>query len=144
MTAGVGELIVGGAGAEPLAEALRDHLSVTEGHRRLVEERLEAQDARPSHLQDTALRLGGLNLAGFLGAQPDTPVKLAGFAFAFEHLEIAAYELLCRVAERAGDYETAAAARAIAEEERAAATRLAGTWDAAMDTAARNLGVMAA
>ena len=132
------------AGAEPLAEALRDHLSVTEGHRRLVEERLEAQDAGPSHLQDTTLRLGGLNLAGFLGAQPDTPVKLAGFAFAFEHLEIAAYELLCRVAERAGDSETAAAAHAIAEEERAAATRLAETWDAAMDAALRNLGVWAA
>ena len=33
-----------------------------------------------------------------LRAQPNTPAKLAGFAFAFEHLEIAAYELLRRVA----------------------------------------------
>jgi ferritin-like metal-binding protein YciE len=54
------------------------------------------------------MRIGGLNIGAFLGAQPDTPAKLAGFAFAFEHLEIAAYELLSRVAQRAGETETVA------------------------------------
>jgi len=43
------------------------------------------------------LRIGGVNLGAFFGAQPDTPSKLAGFAFGFEHLEIAAYEQLLRV-----------------------------------------------
>jgi ferritin-like metal-binding protein YciE len=74
-----------------------------------------------------------VNLGGFFGAQPDTPAKLAGFAYAFEHLEVAAYELLARVAERAGDAETVAVARRIADEERAAAERIAATWDAAVD-----------
>ena len=55
-------------------------------------ERLHARDARPSRFQNTALRLGAVNLGVFFAAQPDTPVKLGGFAFAFEHLEIAAYE----------------------------------------------------
>ena len=32
---------------------------------------------------------GCLNLGAFFSAQPDTPAKLAGFAFAFAHLEIA-------------------------------------------------------
>lgn len=35
-----------------------------------------------------------------MAAQPDTPPKLAGFAYALEHLEIGSYELLRRVAER--------------------------------------------
>jgi hypothetical protein len=39
------------------------------------------------------------------------------------------------VAERAGDADTIAVAQRIADEERAAADRIAGTWDAAMDTA---------
>jgi ferritin-like metal-binding protein YciE len=121
------------AGAAPLADALRDHASETEVHRGLVEGRLAARGARPSRLQDTALRVGGLNVAGFFAAQPDTPVKLAGFAFAFEHLEVAAYELLCRVADRAADSATVVMARRIVEEERAAAERIASTWDAAMD-----------
>jgi ferritin-like metal-binding protein YciE len=90
------------------------------------------------------MRIGGLNVGAFFGAQPDTPAKLAGFAFAFEHLEIAAYELLRRVALRAGDPETAAVAERILPEERAAAARIADTWDAAMDAALRKLGVQTA
>jgi ferritin-like metal-binding protein YciE len=137
------KLAPGIAGADPLADALRDHASETETHRTLVEERLEAHGARPSRLEDTALRVGGLNIAGFFAAHPDTPVKVAGFAFAFEHLEIAAYELLRRVADRAADSATVAATQRIVEQERAAAERLAGTWDVVMDAALEKLGVAA-
>jgi ferritin-like metal-binding protein YciE len=122
------------AGFDQLASIFRDHLEQTHEQRRLVEERLNAHDAKPSRFQNTGMRIGAINLGGFFGAQPDTPVKLAGFAFAFEHLEIAAYELLARVAERAGDAETVAIAHRIADEERSAAERIAGTWDEAMDT----------
>jgi ferritin-like metal-binding protein YciE len=131
------------AGAEPLAAAFRDHHAETREHRRLVEERLQAHEARPSRLQDAALRVGGLNVAAFFAAQPDTPIKLAGFAYAFEHLEIAGYELLRRVAERAVDAETASAAARIADEERAAAQRICGLWDVAMDAALEKVGVAA-
>jgi ferritin-like metal-binding protein YciE len=132
------------AGADALADAFREHASETEVHRRLVEERLKAHDARASRLQDTALRIGGLNVAGFFAAQPDTPIKLAGFAFAFEHLEIAAYELLSHVADRAADPDTVAMTRRIAEEEGAAADRIASTWEVAMDAALEKLGVVSA
>lgn len=122
------------AGFDQLAAVFRDHLEETREQRRLVEGRLAAYDAKPSRFQNTALRIGGLNIGGFFGAQPDTPLKLAGFAFAFEHLEIAAYELLRRVAERADDPDTAAVAERIADEERRAAERVASTWDSAVDT----------
>jgi ferritin-like metal-binding protein YciE len=122
-------------GFEALADIFRDHLEETREQQRLVEERLRTNDARPSRLQDTAMRIGGLNIGAFFTAQPDTPPKLAGFAFAFEHLEIAAYELLRRIAERAGDPETVAIADRILVEERRAAGRIAESWDAAIDAA---------
>ena len=122
------------AGFDQLAEVFRDHLEETHEQRRLVEERLRAYHASPSRFQNAGMRIGGANIGAFFAAQPDTPAKLAGFAFAFEHLEIAAYELLRRIAERAGDTETVAVALRIAGEERAAAERIAGTWDAAIDT----------
>src|SRR5579884_4058364 len=111
-------------GVEELAHAFEEHLGQTERHRELIEQRLEARGGSPSSLKDAALRLGALNLGMFFKAQPDTPAKLAGFAYAFEHLEVAAYELLKRVAAKAGDEETVAAAEAILFEERAAAAKV--------------------
>jgi ferritin-like metal-binding protein YciE len=127
------------AGLDQLAQVFREHLEETREQLRLVEARLEAHDARPSRFQSTALRLGGANLGAFFAAQPDTPMKLAGFAYAFEHLEIASYELLSRVAERAGDTETVSVATQISGEERAAAERIAATWDTAVDAALAKL-----
>jgi ferritin-like metal-binding protein YciE len=57
-----------------------------------------------------------------------------------EQTEIAAYELLCRVAERAGDTDTADAGRRILANERETADKLAGTWDPATDLALREAG----
>ena len=72
---------------------------------------------------------------------PDTPGKLAAFAYAFEHLEIGGYEQLKRVAERAGDTETAATADTILTEERAAAKKIAGSFDEAAKVALEEQGV---
>jgi ferritin-like metal-binding protein YciE len=116
---------------DALAEVFREHLEQTREHQRLVDERLAAHDARPSRFQAGAMRAGALNLGTFFKAQPDTPAKLAGFAYAFEALEAGAYELLARVARRAGDEETAQVAERILAEERIAAERVASTWDAA-------------
>jgi ferritin-like metal-binding protein YciE len=127
------------AGVPELADVLTEHLEETRGHKRLLEDRLRAHDAKPSRFENTALGIGGANLGAFFAAQPDTPVKLAGFAYAFEHLEIAAYELLRRVAERAADPETAAAAEQILVDERRAAEQVAATWDAAVDVVLGNL-----
>jgi UDP-glucose 4-epimerase len=114
---------------EHLEAAFRDHLEETERHRERIAGLLEERGARPSLIKDTVLKGGGLNLSAFFGAQPDSTTKLAGFAFAFEHLEVAAYELLLRVAARAGDEGVVAAAEEILAEERAAAERVAASWD---------------
>jgi ferritin-like metal-binding protein YciE len=126
---------------EPLADLFRAHLGQTRDQQALVEERLAAHDSGPSRFQNVALRIGGLNTGAFFKAQPDTPAKLAGFAFAFEHLEIAAYELLRRMADHAGDAMTAQAAERIIAEERAMAEQVEATWDAAVDAALRAAGV---
>lgn len=120
---------------DALRDALTHHLGETEGHLELVERRLDERGAAPSALKDAALRLGALNWGAFFGAQPDTPAKLAGFAYAVENLEVAAYELLLRVAHRAGDGETMAHAESILAEEKAAAESVADQWQVAMAVA---------
>jgi ferritin-like metal-binding protein YciE len=114
---------------EELAVAFRDHLEETQRHRERIAILLDERGARPSLVKDAMLKAGGLNLSAFFGAQPDSTTKLAGFAFAFEHLEIAAYELLQRVAARAGDEGVVAVAEEILAEERRAAERVAESWD---------------
>ncbi|HEX2264806.1 MAG TPA: DUF892 family protein [Solirubrobacterales bacterium] len=126
---------------EVLAAALAHHLEETEGHLAKIERRLDDRGATPSAIKDAMLRLGALNWGGFFGAQPDTPAKLAGFAYAFEALEEGAYELLMRTARRAGDDATVAMAERIAAQERSAAERVASTWDAAVEAALEAQGV---
>jgi ferritin-like metal-binding protein YciE len=121
------------AGADELATAFEEHLVQTRHHSELIESRLRARDASRSVVKDAALRLGALNLGMFLGAQADTPPKLAAFAYAFEHLEIGSYELLKRVAARVEDAETIAAADEILLQERAAAARIHDLFEHALE-----------
>jgi ferritin-like metal-binding protein YciE len=118
-----------------LKKVFSDHLDETRVQQAAVRARIDARGERPSRFKSVLLRVGGVNLGGFFGAQPDTPAKLAGFAFAFEHLEVAAYEQLQRVARRAGDDETARVAQRIAGEERAAAAAIRARFDAAVEAA---------
>ena len=71
------------------------------------------------------------------------PGQAAGFAYAFEHLEIAAYEELKRVAQKAGDTETVRIAERIIAEEQAAANSIAANWDAAVDALLSAVGAVA-
>jgi ferritin-like metal-binding protein YciE len=129
------------AGEPGLARIFEEHLEETRSHQARIESRLAAHDGSPNALKDAALRVGGLNLGAFFGAQPDTPAKLAGFAFAFEHIEIGGYEQLKRVAQRVGDDETVRIVDGILVEERAAAQRIRGRFEAAVDAAIEAQGV---
>src|SRR3954468_19197069 len=120
------------AGDPGLERAFREHLTESERHEALVRERLAARDAKPSRLEDLLGGLSGKGFVLFARSQPDTPGKLATHAFSYEHLELATYDLLEKVATRAGDEATADAARRIRAEEDAMSRRIAGLWDAAV------------
>lgn len=76
----------------------------------------------PARVQAAAMRIGALNLGGFFKAESDTPVTIAGFAYALEALE--AGDLLTRIARRAGDERTAALAERVLADARAAAEQV--------------------
>src|SRR3954451_21891182 len=116
-----------------LAKAFKEHEAETERHERLVRERLEAHDAKPSRLKDAVMAVGGKGFVLFARSQPDTDGKLATHAISYEHLELASYELLMRVAQRAGDTETADVPGAILDEERAMSERLGASFDGTVD-----------
>jgi ferritin-like metal-binding protein YciE len=118
-----------------LSDAYRDHLAETREHAASVAARIEARGDAPSGLKDAAMRTGAFAWASFFEAHPDTPGKRAAFAYAFEHLEIGGYEQLKRVAERAGDESTARLAASILEEERRAASTIAGLFPHAAELA---------
>jgi ferritin-like metal-binding protein YciE len=126
-----------------LEKLFNDHLEETRAQQEIIKARLDAHDASPNKLQDAAMRLGALNMGGFFKAQPDTPAKLTGFSYAFEHLEIAGYEELKRVAAAAGDEETVRVAERIEGEERAAATAIAAHWDIALQASLESVGAVA-
>jgi ferritin-like metal-binding protein YciE len=128
------------AGDPKLAAGFREHLTETEGHERLVRELLEARGAKPSRLKDTVMALGGKGFLLFARLQPDTPGKLLAHALSYEGLEWASYELLMRVAERAGETEAVQTARRIRDEERRMIDRLEGCFDQAVEASLRDVG----
>jgi ferritin-like metal-binding protein YciE len=128
------------AGDPELERIYSEHLEETREQSNLIEKRLEARGGSTSTLKDAAMRLGALNWGTFFAAHPDTPGKLAAFAFAFEHLEIGGYELLRRVAERAGDQETVRVVERILAEERLAASRIQGAFERAANASLEAVG----
>src|SRR3954468_13302758 len=120
------------AGDPELARAFSEHLVETEEQERRVTERLEAHGADPSKLKDIAGRAGGAGMILFARSQPDTPGKLTAHAFSYEHMELAAYDLLALIADRVGDQETPDRAPSVREEEHSMAERLAACFDEAV------------
>ena len=114
-----------------LAKIFATHADETEAHEELLRERLRAHGA--GVLDGAAERAGGIGMAVFAASEPDTPAKLVAHAFSYEHMEIAAYELLRKMAEGAGDGATAAIAGQIGEEARQMAERLEDSFDLVVD-----------
>jgi ferritin-like metal-binding protein YciE len=121
---------------DPQLEALyHGHILETERHIALIEERLEAHGSSQSMLKDLAGRVSALALGGSVVAQRNTPARLVAVAYGFENFEIAWYELLRRIAERAGDPDTVAAVDTILVNERRAAEKLGASFDLALQAA---------
>lgn len=121
-------------GTPALDRLYAQHLEETNEHLHLLEQRLKSRDESTSAVKDIGMRMAALNWGAFFQAQPDTAVKLAGFSYAFEHLEIGGYELLKRVAVRAADDATVDTTETILDQERAMALRLREAFDEALDS----------
>ena len=110
-------------------KALDEHKRTTRRHVERLEERLSAHGARRS----VPRQAGGIVLSrGKVVVdllRPQKAGRNARDGFATEQMEVAAYELLERLARRAGDEETADVARQNRAEDEAMAALIARNWD---------------
>jgi UDP-glucose 4-epimerase len=109
---------------EDLKRFLATRLRESEEHAEMLRERLEVRGVESTQGKDAPLRIGGMQVGAFLAAQPDTTARLIALVSAYQHLEIAAYELLARLARRAGDRKVTGVAERILAEERVAVADL--------------------
>jgi len=124
-----------------IEQALKDHKLQTEQHAAKMEKRLRAHGASPSIVREAGGILGALMKSVVDLARPEKAGRNARDGYATEHLEIASYELLSRIAERAGDEETAAAAREILQDERQMASTIERNWDRFAELSLEEQGV---
>ena len=122
---------------------LEHHKQETEEHERRLRERLDALGAGTSTRKQaqtiaTALMKGVGDMA-----RTDKPGKNARDGYMTEHMEIAAYELLERLAKKAGDTETAEVARKNRADEQAMARKIDQSWDRFLDLTLATPGVLA-
>ncbi|HWN23066.1 MAG TPA: DUF892 family protein [Gaiellaceae bacterium] len=118
-------------------DLLEHHKVETERHSQRLRARLEARGAKPSLMREATGVLGALAKLPLDFVRGEKAGRNARDAFAAEHMEIAAYQLLERVATRAGDEETAEVARQNRAEEEAMARRLDEHWDTFADLSLR-------
>jgi ferritin-like metal-binding protein YciE len=124
-----------------ILDALEHHKMQTQGHSDRMAMRLEAHGAEPSTVKQIGGVLGALAKLPLDFVRGEKAGRNARDGYATEHLEIASYELLRRVAEKAGDEETAQAAREIIEEEKAMAKLIDGNWDRCVELSLKEEGI---
>jgi ferritin-like metal-binding protein YciE len=116
-----------------MKEMLQSHKRETEEHERRMRQRLEAL-GRGTSARKQAQAVGAALLKGVGDkARGDKAAKNARDGYTAEHMEIAAYQLLERLAEEAGDTETAQAARQNRADEKEMARRIDQSWDRTLD-----------
>jgi len=114
-------------------ERLKGHRQETQRQARLLRERLEALGSGPALTEDVPAMMTAWMKGLYDMVRADKPGKNARDAYVTEHVEIAAYCLLERLAERANDPQTAHLARALGQEERHMAQWIEEHWDRFID-----------
>lgn len=120
-------------GGDDLLQDFKRHREETDRHERRLRERLDALGRTPSPLKQAKSVIVGTTASFVESAGKDKSARHGRDAFAAEHMEIAAYELLERLARRVGDTETAEVARSNRVDEEQMAGRLADRWDLILD-----------
>ena len=114
-------------------EMLRHHKEETERQEQRLRERLDALGAGTSTRKEAQTIAAALMKGAADQVRGDQAGKNARDGYTTEHMEIAAYQLLERLAERAGDTETAEVARQNRAEEEEMARKIDANWDKFLD-----------
>jgi ferritin-like metal-binding protein YciE len=124
-----------------MKEMLEDHMRETKEHERRLRERLDAL-GRGTSARKQAQAVGAALLKGVGDvARGDKAGKNARDGYTAEHMEIAAYQLLERLAKKAGDTETAEVARQNRSDEEQMARRIDQSWDRTLELTLEENGI---
>ena len=121
--------MIGTIGDPKLKELLQRHRQVSRQHVERLKQRLEQLD-RGTPVRK---RIEGMALALLKGVsdvlRTDAPGKVGRDAYLLAHTQVAAYELLGRVADAAGDSLTSEIARTHLADDKKCADEIAAQWD---------------
>ena len=126
-----------------LQQLFEQHAAETQRQQQRLAERLEQLGASPSKLKDVGNAAVSVGKGLVDGVRSDNAGKNLRDAYIGESLEIVSYELLVRVADRAGDSGTAELARTLLAEERATLSKLESLLDVAADASLQTEGATA-
>ena len=112
-----------------ITEMLRHHKEETERHEQRLRERLDALGADTSTRKQAQTIATALMKGAADQVRGDQAGKNARDGYVSEHMEIAAYQLLERLAEKAGDTQTAEVARQNRADDEAMAQKIDSNWD---------------
>jgi ferritin-like metal-binding protein YciE len=133
--------MIGTTDDQQIVRQLEQHRKQTERHQERLRGRLEALGRGTSARKETQTLAGALLKGVTDRVRGDKPGKNARDGFITEHMEIAAYELLERLAVRAGDQKTAQVARQNRRDEESMAKKIASNWDKFVDLTLAEEGI---
>lgn len=133
--------MIGTTNDDTIKSRLTSHKQETVQQAQRLADRLEALGESTSAVKDVGAVMGSLASGLQAIVRADKAGKNARDGFVTENLEIAAYELLERLAQRAGDPETAGVARQNKQEEEAMRDFFASSWDRVLDLTLEEEGV---
>jgi ferritin-like metal-binding protein YciE len=140
--AALSELLTTAANEPEMCGPLGHYAERSRAHTRAIERRLRAHGSGPSIVRDAGMLFAAVAEGGLGRSRRDPVGKHMRDAYVAVHLQIAAGEMLRRVAERAGDRETAGVAAAMCDDAQAMSRTLSDRWDLAVDMSLRQHGVM--
>jgi len=126
---------------EEIRSELRQHKLETEEHAERLEKRLAAHEASPSTAREAVGIMNALMKGVVDMIRQEKAGRNARDGYAAEHLEIASYQLLERVARAAGDEETAEVARQNRSDEEKMAKKIDANWDRFAELSLRDAGI---
>lgn len=126
-----------------LREVFEHHVAETKRHEERIRSRLDELGAGTSTTKQGGALLGSMFKGILDQVRTEKPSKDARDGYLTEQLEIASYELLQRLADRAGDAGTAEVARLNLRDEKSMAERISKSWDKVIDLTLEEQGIHA-